>query len=129
MHFTPPRRSVLVNSGLVAIVVMYGALATPGTAGLRAHFWPQLPILIVVVCTLSGTAQFVHGLVTLLSGRHEWRRSAFSLLFGASGILLGLTFLPAASGLAPRTSTLWASALCAILAAALQRREHFHSKP
>jgi hypothetical protein len=118
---------VTLNLLLVVVLVMFGALATPWAAGLRAHFWPQLPILIVVLCTLSGAAQVVHGLVTLQSARNGWSQSAFSLLSGASGLFLALTFLPAASGLAPRASTLWASALCAILAAALQRREHLRS--
>lgn len=127
MPLTPWRRSVLEHVVLFAIVVICGALATPWTAGLRAHFWPQLPILIVVLCTLSGAAQVVHGLVTLLSARNGWSRSAFSLLFGTSGLLLALTFLPAASGSAPRTTTLWGSAVCAILAAALQYREHVRS--
>ena len=127
MPLTPLLRSVIVNVALFAIFVMCGALATPFAAGLRAHFWPTLPILIVVLCTLSGAAQVVHGLVTLLSARNGWSRSAFSLLSGASGLLLAFTFLPAASGSGPRTSTLWGSAVCAILAAALQHRRPVRS--
>lgn len=128
MPLTRPRGSVLVNVLMIVIVVVSVGLASPWAAGVRAHFWPALPILVVVLGTLSGVAQVVHGLVTLLSARNGWRRSAFSLFFGASGLLLAVTFLPATSGSEPRSIPLWASAVCAILAAALQRREHVRSE-
>lgn len=128
MPFTRPRGSVLVNVLMIVIIFMSVGLATPWAAGLRAHFWPTLPILIVVLGTLSGAAAVVHGLVTLLSARNGWSRSALSLLFGASGLLLALTFLPAASGSMPRTSALWGAAVCAVLAAALQHRAYVRSR-
>ena len=128
MHFTRPHGSVLANVLMIVVVVVCVWLASPWAAGLRAHLPPALPILVVVLGTLSGTAHVVQGLVRLLSAPSEWNRSVFSLLLGASGLLLALTFLPSASGVAPRTSTLWASAVCAILAAAMQRREHGRSE-
>lgn len=129
MPSTPWRRSLLVNTLLVVIVVLSGVLATPWAAGLRHHFRPQLPIFIVVLCTISGAALIVVGLVKLFSAQSEWKEASFQLSFGTSGLLLALTFLPATTGSAPRTSTLWGAVFFGLLAVALQHRSRVRSEP
>ncbi|MFI5241469.1 MAG: hypothetical protein ACHQRL_00550 [Gemmatimonadales bacterium] len=129
MPSTPRRRSLLVNTLLAFIVVLSGVLATPWAAGLRNHLRPQLPILIVVLCTISGSAQIVFGLVKLFSAPCKREEASFQLSFGMSGLLLALTFLPATTGAAPRTSTLWGAVFLGLLAVALQHRSRVRSEP
>ncbi|MBK5188435.1 MAG: hypothetical protein JJD97_09320 [Gemmatimonadaceae bacterium] len=121
MSRLPERRAFGVWLTL-AIVVASVAMATPWAAPLRQSMRPQLPVLVVILATLSGVGQLAIGAVEGVGKRGGWNAAALPTALGISALLMALSFLPGAPGTVPRLLPIVGAACFAIGAAVLQRR-------
>lgn len=124
----PERRSLFVALMLMAALASV-AFAAPLAANVRQSIRPQLPLLVVVLATITGVGQLVTGVVEGLGKRGGWSAAALPIALGISATCMALSFLPGAPGTVPRLLPILCAAFFAVTAAVLQRRARERSEP
>jgi hypothetical protein len=117
-----PRRHSFVIASILVVTVASVALALPAAASVRQAIGPQLPLVVVVLGTLTGVWQLVTGVVAAVRNGGIGASAAVPLSLGVSACCMALAFLPPAPHSAPRLLPVFGAAFFAIAAAALQRR-------
>ncbi len=126
MTRTPPRRFLEIAI-LLAVALASVALALPAAASVRLEIGPQLPIVVVVLGTLTGAWQLVSGIVAAMRNGGVGSAAAVPLSLGVSAICMALAFLPPTPNSAPRLLPSLGAAVFAVTAAVLQRRAREHA--
>ena len=112
---------------MVAVSIASVALATPAADSFRQAIAPRLPLYVIVLAIISAIAQLVSVLVDVLSRSFERRVVALRITVAASALLMALAFSSTGTGRRPLLLPLAASALLAIVSAAIARRSRLQA--
>ncbi|MEP7086943.1 MAG: hypothetical protein ABI884_06375 [Gemmatimonadota bacterium] len=76
------------------VAILSVAYATPWAAPLRESARPLLPVVVVILGTISGVWYLVTALLEGVSRKGGWNAAALSLAFGLSSLCMALIHVP-----------------------------------
>ena len=118
----PPERRARAGWLFVAVAILSVAYATPWAATFRRELRPTLPIIVVVLGTLTGVWYLVTAFSVGVAAGEGLRAAAAPLALGLSSLCMAFIFLPIGHERALHDIALAGAIVLALVGLALVRR-------